>query len=184
MRERGRSAGRREGRGGSKEDEGLICDRHRERARALVGREADDVQPERDRTVERERARLAPRHLGRRPLPHPRELAARAPDTDALDGGERAHAHEEVERVQPQAPDLDPVRDDALERGKERPEEREGEARARERVVAVRRKGDAGDDGDEGEVRLARVALAEEGGRHGDREEGRHRAHDLVELRA
>lgn len=108
---------------------------HRERARLLISRKADDIQAEGDRPVDEQRERLCPVHLVCAKVPDLVELAARPAVEDALDKGEGRHAHEEVERVEPKpaaAARLDDVGHDRLERGEKGAEQGEEEAGERE----------------------------------------------------
>ena len=162
----------------------LTRHRHRERARLLVRRERDHVEAERDRAVDGESDRLLPRHLGRAVYAHLLEFARPPAEKDALHERERTHTDEEVERVQLQAADLDAVRDDGLERGEDCARQGEDKAPRGERVVAVRGKGDAGDDGNEREVGLPGMPLAEHDHRDDDGEERSHGSDNLVELSA
>jgi hypothetical protein len=114
---------------------------HSKRARLLVGREADDVEPKGDRAIDDERQRLHPVHLVRAKAGDAAQLTARPAVEDALDEGERRHAHEEVERMKLEpaaAARLEDVGRDRLECGEKGAEQGEEKAGERKVVVAVR----------------------------------------------
>ena len=140
-------------RGGAGEKR-VTSDGHRQRPGLLVRGEAHIVEPKRDAPVDGQRDSLAGIHLRRPKLPHAIELPARPAIEHALDERQRAHSHEQVERVEfqpPAGPGLEHVRHDGLERGEEGAKEREDEPPEGEVEVSVGRKADSGHDGNEGE---------------------------------
>ena len=125
---------------------------HSQWPRFLVSGEAHIIEPERDTPIDGQCDRLLAVHLRCAKLPHSIELPARPSIQNALDERQRAHSHEQVQRVQfqpPSGPGLEHVRDNGFERGEEGAEERENEPPEGEIVVAVGREANSGDDGNE-----------------------------------
>lgn len=119
---------------------------HGQRARLLVGREADDVQTKGKHAVEDQAHQESGGHADLGEFAHAFELAGAVSIKDALHKGKRRHAHQQVERVELELADQDRVSRDRLDRGKQRA--KNGEQEADQSKVILAKGGETNTDDD------------------------------------